>query len=273
MIDTHCHLEDLLAFYPLAQVLSCAKQAGVGGLIAVGVSPSRWLAQKMAAQQARALGDAPRFSLGLAYGIHPWWADAVAPTLGLAALARWLAQERADTLAVGEIGLDFAPNMPPMARQMALFEGQVALAIAQALPVILHERKSADVLLKVIRQTAGLRGVVHGFVGSRQQAEAFIAQGFYLGVGAAITHPRATRLRAMLAALPVERLLLESDAPNQPGARHKNAPNEPAFIGEQLAILAEMRGDEPVALGRQLDANAIALFGCGLTQSVNHGPS
>ncbi len=267
MIDTHCHCDDLLADSLLA-VLKRARQAGITSVLAVGVAPLRWPLQKSVALQARAWGC----SIGLAYGIHPWWASEMAPSAGLAALSAWLDHERHDTLAVGEIGLDFAPNRPPITQQMALFEGQIALARAHELPVILHERKSADQLLRVIRRTAGLRGVVHGFVGSRQQAEQFIAQGFYLGVGAAITHPRATRLRSMLAALPVDRLLLESDAPNQPGAQHKNAPNEPAFIGEQLAVLAELRGDAPDALGRQLDANAMALFGGGLTQSVNHGP-
>jgi TatD DNase family protein len=269
MIDTHCHLDDLIARCPLAQVLMRAQRAGVSSLITVGVAPTRWPMQKSVALHARQAGC----SVGLAYGIHPWWAHEVDVAAGLAALSAWLVHEACDTLAVGEIGLDFAPNRPPMTQQMALFEGQIALAIAHNLPVILHERKSADQLLKVIRRTQGLRGLVHGFVGSRQQAKAFIAQGFYLGVGTAITHPRAVRLRAMLASLPVERLLLESDAPNQPGALHKAAPNEPAFMGEQLAVLAEVRGEEPLALGRQLDANAVALFGRGLTQSVNHRPS
>lgn len=263
MFDSHCHLEDLAARIVLDEACDHAKQAGVTSLLSVGVAPSRWLVQKKFAQEARTLGC----SVGMAYGIHPWWAGKIEPSAGLAALAAWLLQERHDTLAVGEIGLDFAPGMPAVAQQMALFEGQVALAIAHDLPVILHERKSADGLLKVIRRTAGLRGVVHGFVGSRQQAEQLIAQGFYLGVGTAITHPRATRLRAMLASLPIEHLLLESDAPNQSGALHLGAPNEPAFIGEQLAVLAKLREMAPLALARQLDANAIALFGAGLVPS------
>jgi TatD DNase family protein len=260
MIDTHCHLDDLMTLCPLDRVLMRAHRAGISSLMTVGVTPSGWAAQKQAALHARAQG----FVVGLAYGIHPWWAHEVDVGAGLVALAAWLEQEQDDILAVGEIGLDFAPDMPDMARQMALFEGQVALAIAHDLPVIVHERKSADLLLKVIRRTAGLRGVVHGFTGSRQQAEAFIAQGFYLGVGAAITHPRATRLRALLAALPVGHLLLESDAPNQSGALHRGAPNEPAFIGEQLAVLADLHGVEPCALAHQLDTNARALFGAAL---------
>ncbi|MGC8698242.1 MAG: TatD family hydrolase [Halothiobacillus sp.] len=269
MIDTHCHLDDLIALCPYEQVLMRAQRAGVSSLISVGVAPARWPGQKSVALRARQEG----FSVGLAYGIHPWWAHEVDVAAGLAALSAWLVHEACDTLAVGEIGLDFAPNRPPIAQQMALFEGQTALARAQDLPVILHERKSADQLLRVIRRTQGLRGVVHGFVGSQQQAKAFIAQGFYLGVGAAMTHPRAVRLRAMLAALPIEHLLLESDAPNQSGALHQGAPNEPAFIGEQLAVLADVRGEEPLALGRQLDANAVALFGRGLTQAINDCPS
>ncbi|HQT42935.1 MAG TPA: TatD family hydrolase [Halothiobacillus sp.] len=257
MIDTHCHLDDLVTLQGLPGVVARMRQAGVSVVVTVGVSPDRWAAQKMVAEQVRALGC----TVGLAYGIHPWWADRVEPAAGLAALSDWLEQERGNTLAVGEIGLDSATDMPDASRQYALVEGQMDLALQHNLPVILHERKSADQLLKMIRHRPGLRGVVHGFTGSLQQAQQLIERGFYLGVGAAITHPRATRLRATLAASPPEALLLESDAPNQSGHAHWGEPNEPAYIIEQLAVLAELLFTDAPTLANRLDANARALFG------------
>lgn len=257
MLDTHCHLDDLVARLPLPDVVARMRRAGVDGLLCVGVAPDQWGKQNEVAQMARNLG----VSVGLAYGVHPWWADRLEPSAALKALARWIEQESDRVLAIGEIGLDFAPNMPDAARQTELFLGQVTIALQHRLPVILHERKSADKLLSVIRRHPTLRGVVHGFTGSLQQARQLIEQGFYIGVGAAITHPRATRLRAMLSALPIEALLLESDAPNQPGHAHLGEANEPAFIVEQLDVLAELFVMEVHALAERLDANANDLFG------------
>lgn len=257
MFDTHCHLEDLITHRPLADVLARMRDAGVDGVISVGVAPAQWERQKNTAQTARNMG----LRVGLAYGVHPWWADRIEQNTARGSLARWIEQEGDHMLAIGEIGLDFAAGMPDTARQMALFLGQVDIAMQYGLPVILHERKSADHLLKTIRRHHGIRGVVHGFSGSLQQAQQLIEQGFYLGVGAAITHPRARRLRATLSALPVEALLLESDAPNQPGEAHRGSPNEPGFIVEQLNVLAELLERDVQALAEQLDVNANNLFG------------
>ncbi len=267
MFDTHCHLEDLIARQPLPNVLERMQRAGVDGVISVGVFPDQWSRQKEVAQAAQSLG----LRVCLAYGVHPWWADRIEPIAALESLVNRIEQEGDRVLAIGEIGLDFAPQMPDAERQTELFLGQMDVALQHRLPVILHERKSADKLLSIIRRHPEIRGVVHGFTGSLQQAHQLIEQGFYLGVGAAITHPRATRLRSVLHALPVEALLLESDAPNQPGHAHLGEPNEPAFIVEQLNVLAELVEMDVPALAERLDANAIDLFGDRLLSSALSG--
>ena len=267
MFDTHCHLEDIVARLPLPDVVARMRHAGVDGVISVGVAPDQWERQKDVAQAAQDLG----VSVGLAYGVHPWWADRVEPMDATASLLKWLEREGERVVAIGEIGLDFASQMPDAARQTELFLGQVDIALQHGLPVILHERKSADKLLSVIRRHPPLRGVVHGFTGSLQQARQLVEQGFYLGVGAAITHPRATRLRAVLSALPVEALLLESDAPNQSGHAHLGEPNEPAFIVEQLEVLAELFAMDVPMLAERLDANARDLFGDCLSPGMLSG--
>lgn len=257
IIDSHCHLDEPALTDDLPAVVERMQRAQVTGVISVGVAPDRWALQVGVAEQVRARG----VSVGLAVGIHPWWADRVAPEGGLKRLAQWLEMHRTETIAMGEIGLDCAPAMPPVDRQQALFNGQLDCALQWDLPVILHERKSADLLLKAIRLRPGLRGVVHGFVGSAQQAEQLIAQGFFLGVGGAITHPRATRLRRMIQGVPLTALVLETDAPHQPGHAHRGERNEPAYIRESLMVLAALFEREEAGVADQLYRNTLALWG------------
>ncbi len=263
LIDTHCHLEDP-AFAPdLGAVLERAAAAGVDGLIAVGVSPDRWPAQIKAVRQAVAhLGGA-----GVALGIHPWWTEDVSLNSGLEMLGHWLDDPAAfgvppqAVVAIGEVGLDFAAGMPDLDRQCRLFEAQLNAAGTHDLPLILHARKSEDRLLWYLRRHPEVRGVVHGFTGSQQQAVAFIEQGFMIGVGGAITHPGAHRMHRLVRALPLEAMVIETDAPNQPGHAHRGARNEPAWLVENLQALAELRGDDIDSVREQMCANATALFG------------
>jgi len=259
LIDSHCHL-DAAEFEPdLGAVLVRACAAGVTDLISVGTHPAGWRRQQ---QIAVAFGarrpDEFAGRIRLAFGLHPWWIEQVEPEAALSLLGRCLAAQQA--LAVGEIGLDFAPGMPPASLQRMVFDAQLELARQHDLPVILHARKSEDRLLWYLRRRSGLRGVVHGFVGSLQQAQYFIDQGFYLGVGGAVTHERARRLRGVLAEIPIERLLLESDAPYQPGAAHRSARNEPAWIVEPLAVLARLKGVDEAEMARRTWENARRLF-------------
>lgn len=257
IVDSHCHLEEPVFADDWAGLVARMQAAGVTGILGVGVAPDRWVQQCVTAERIRAGG----VSVGLAFGIHPWWADRIDAVVGLAALDRWLASHASSTVAIGEIGLDFGPDMPDPGVQHRLFDGQLDRARERNLPVILHERKSADLLLKAIRQRPGLRGVVHGFVGSVQQARQFVERGFYLGVGGAITHPRATRMRQMVAGLPLSSLLIETDAPNQPGHAHRGERNEPAYIREVLAVLASIRAEDEAVLADQMYRNTLTLFG------------
>lgn len=273
LIDTHCHLDDP-AFAPdLGAVLDRVRAAGVDGVITVGVSPDRWPDQIEAAREAVSHG----VGAGLALGIHPWWAEEVSLDSGLEQLGHWLDDPAAvgmppDALvAIGEVGLDFAAQMPDTDRQCRLFDAQLDLARTHDLPLILHARKSEDRLLWYLRRRPEARGVVHGFTGSLQQAESFIEQGFLIGVGGAITHPGAHRMHRLIRALPLDAMLIETDAPNQPGHAHRGERNEPAWLGENLQALAALRGDDIDTLSAQLCANATGLFGtawCSLSPAT-----
>lgn len=255
MIDTHCHLDDLFAHSEAAQTRWQA--AGVTGLVTMGTHPAQWPAAMAAAARAQAGGTA----VWLALGVHPWWVDEVDQARVTTLLATAIANATVPVVAIGEIGLDAVQAPDTLPAQQALFARQLSVAQTHGLPVVLHERKTADQLTKVLRQYPGLTGVVHGFTGSYQQAMRLIDLGFCLGVGTALTHSRANRLRGMLALLPLDALLLESDAPFQPGATHRGAINEPAFLPETLQALATLRGLSPAELGEQFDANARRLFG------------
>jgi TatD DNase family protein len=246
LYDSHCHIADARLADSRAAVLARAHEAGVDALLGVAARARDWPVL---------LGLARRHpGVGAAYGLHPWFAH---PPALLARLPDWIA--RGGAVAVGECGLDFGPARPAREVQEQLLLPQLRLARERDLPVILHAHKSEDVLAMHIARLPGLRGVVHGFHGSLQQAERFLKLGFHLGIGGAITHPRATRLRAVVAALPKERLLLESDAPDQP-PHGRTAPNEPAFIIDTLRVLAGLHGTTPEAMAAITWQNAASLF-------------
>lgn len=252
-IDSHCHLDAPEFDADRAEVIARARAAGVGLLVIPAVSPATFATARDAALQCNGV---------YALGIHPLYVDDV-PMDAVAQLAdalqRWHDDPR--LVAVGEIGLDgFVPGWQDpahRARQESIYAAQLALAAEHGLPVILHVRRSADVLLKHLRRyrDAGrpvMGGIAHAFNGSPQQARAFIELGFKLGFGGAMTFERALQIRRLAAELPAEALVLETDAPDIPphwlyktakqraqGARGRNEPAELPRIAETLA---EVRG-------------------------------
>lgn len=256
LIDSHCHLDARDLQPRLPAVARQARISGVRGVITAGVCPQSWPEQFQAGARFADSGVRVWHVLGT----HPWWVEYQTCEQVVEALEQALHSYADSVIGVGEIGLDFARNDLDVAQQNALFTAQLAVANRFGLPVVLHERQSADRLLYWLRRKPHWGGVVHGFSGSIQQAWQFIDQGFYLGVGNAVTHPRATRLQRMLKALPVTSLLLETDAPNQPGYRHRGAMSRPAHLRENLNALAALRGCSEQELAAQLLENTQALF-------------
>lgn len=246
LFDSHCHLADGRLAPIRTVVLQRARRVGVGALIGVAAEARDW---PVLLRLGRRHPD-----IGVALGLHPWFAH---PSCALARLPVWV--EHAQAVAVGECGLDFGRGRPSREEQEQWLLPQLRLARERDLPVILHAHKSEDVLAMHLGRLSGLRGVVHGFHGSLQQAERFLKLGFHLGIGGAITHPRATRLRSLVAALPPERLLLESDAPDQP-PYGREVPNEPAYVTDTLAVLAGLHDLPPAAMAAITWQNAASLF-------------
>lgn len=249
MIDSHVHLDAPEFDADRVDVLAESRRAGVSGFVVPAVSRAGF--SGLAALAARAPDVHP------AYGLHPMFlADHGDEDPEY--LEAWLAEHPA--VAVGECGLDFFVEGLDPERQRKLFDAQLRIARDAGLPVILHARKAVDAVTAMLRRVGGLRGVVHSFSGSLDQADKLLDLGFRLGFGGPITYPRATRLRALVASLPVEALLAETDAPDQPLCGHQGRRNSPARLPEVVATIAELRGVSVDAMALQLDANARALF-------------
>lgn len=250
LYDSHCHL-DASEFDPdRDQVLARARAAGVTRQLVPAVDRASW--PKIRSLCAADPGLRP------AYGLHPMFLDRHQPG-DLEELAEWLAREH--PAAVGECGLDFfVEGLDPEA-QRSYFQRQLELAREFDLPVVLHARRAVDEVIASLRRVGSLRGVVHSWSGSEEQARQLFGLGFHLGIGGPVTFERAQRLRRTVATMPLEWLLLETDAPDQPDAAHRGERNEPARLPNVLAVVAELRGQDPAEIAAATSANAERLFG------------
>lgn len=249
LVDTHVHIDDASFDGDRTQVLARAAEAGVRLMVVPGIDAASW--PRIAALCGERTGLFP------AYGLHPLFLERHRPA-HLHALRERLSDGTA--VALGEIGLDFYVDGLDCGLQQHYFASQLAIARDFDLPVIIHARRAVEDVVLTLRRFPGLRGVVHSFAGSGQQAERLFEMGFHLGIGGPVTYPRARRLRQLVSTMPIERLLLETDAPDQPNAGHQGARNEPVRMIDTLQVVAGLRQQSPEAIARATTANAIGLF-------------
>lgn len=249
LIDSHCHLDDE-RFNPVREhVLARAQAVGVKKQIIPGVSSKGWSRIQALCQHYAGLYPS--------YGFHPLYLpDEYHSQLAL--LETWVAE--AQPVAIGECGLDYYFKDFDAKQQAQFFTAQLHLARDAHLPVIIHARRAVDEVIHSVRQVPGSRGVMHSFAGSVQQAQRLLDLGFYFSFGGPITYPRAQKLRRVVQYLPLETLLLETDAPDQPLVNHRGERNEPAYLAEILHTLAELRQQEPAEIARVTTRNTLTLF-------------
>ena len=248
-IDTHCHLDAAEFGGSQAALVEAAQAAGVGRIVVPSVARTSFEAVRDLC--GRFPGCAP------AYGIHPMYTDSATPE-DLDALRGYLAQP--GTVAIGEIGLDFFIEPHDRARQEYFFVEQLKLAREFDLPVLLHIRRAQDTILKLLRQHK-VTGIAHAFSGSHQQAEEFIGLGFKLGFGGAMPPSRAPRLRELAATLPLDSIVLETDAPDiPPDFLQRGQPNKPEHLPRIAQTLAELRGIPLQEIARATTENAMAVL-------------
>lgn len=249
LVDSHCHL-DASEFDPdRAAVIARAQAAGVHAQVVPAVTAASWPKLREVCTQAPGLYPA--------YGLHPMFLAAHRPE-HLPLLREWIERER--PCAIGECGLDFFVEGLDADTQQAYFIGQLELAREFDLPVIVHARRAVDAVIAAIRRIGGLRGVVHSFSGSPEQAAQLHRQGFLLGLGGPLTYERAQRLQRLVREMPLEQLLLETDAPDQPDAGIRGQRNEPARLAVIAGQVAALRGMEVDAVAHATTGNARRLF-------------
>lgn len=249
LVDSHSHFDAPEFDHDRAAALARAHAAGVLRQVVPAVSAATWpkLREVCAA-------DAGLFP---AYGLHPMYL-AQHRQRHLAELRDWIERER--PVAVGECGLDFFVDGLDADTQQHYFEGQLRLAREFDLPVIVHARRAVDAVIAAIRRIGGLRGVVHSFSGSPEQARQLWTLDFMLGLGGPLTYARAQRLRRLARDMPLQYLLLETDAPDQPDAGIRGRRNEPARLSTVRDAVAELRGTSPDEIAAATTANAERLF-------------
>jgi TatD DNase family protein len=258
LIDTHCHL-DAAEFDADRDAVFAAAKVGPGGTapgVAAMVIPAVERANFGAV--ASLCRDYP--GCVPAYGIHPLYVGRARPE-DLDALRETLRREQ--PVAVGEIGLDRHENNHGLrddALQGFYFVEQLKLAREFDLPVVLHVRKAIDPILEQLRRIGVSGGIAHAFNGSRQQADEFIKLGFKLGFGGAMTYPGSKRIRALAASLPLDAIVLETDAPDIPPVWKVGARNTPADLLRIAETLAELRGMPLAEIAAATTANARAVL-------------
>ena len=254
LVDTHCHLDADEFSIDRDAAVRAACAAGVGATIVPSVSPGNWAAVRECCRRYP--------SCHPAYGIHPLYINGYDDS-ALDALRAWVGAELTDDIppvAIGEIGLDFFLPGQDIVRQEIFFVEQLKIARQFDLPVLLHVRRAVDQVLKCLRRVRVRGGIAHAFNGSPQQAEAFIGMGFKLGFGGTMTYSRSMRIRKLAATLPIESLVLETDAPDIPPSWLTGGRNMPAELARIANVFSELRGLSSEEVATETSRNAFAVL-------------
>lgn len=244
LIDTHCHIHESDYPLPVADVLQRAHDAGVQRMICVGTS-----------EQSSA--DAVRFAsehdhIFASVGVHPHdTKDGYAQITELA---------KQGAVAVGEIGLDYYYNHSPRDVQIAALESQIQTAIDNNLPIIFHVREAFDDFWPLFDNFHGIRGVLHSFTDTQDNLDQAFARGLYVGINGISTFTKDPAQQKMYASVPLERMLLETDAPFLTPTPYRGTINEPAFVSEVAKFHAKIRGIQLDEVAAATTTNATTLF-------------
>jgi TatD DNase family protein len=253
LVDSHCHLDFADFAAERDEVLARARRAGVGTFLTICTKVSEFNAVKAIATGAD--------DVWCSVGTHPHEA-ATEPTTDAATLSALARHPK--VVGIGECGLDLYYEHSPRERQESVFRAHAAAARASKLPLIVHTRDADDETAAILEEEAGkgaLTGVIHCFSSGLQLAEKALDIGFYLSFSGILTFKTAEALRAVARTAPLDRILVETDAPYLAPVPLRGKRNEPAFVVHTAALLAALRGIDPAALAEQTTANFFRLFG------------
>ncbi|MCP3733627.1 TatD family hydrolase [Sphingomonas sp. RP10(2022)] len=250
--DSHCHLNYKGVFEQQGEVLARARARGVGAMLNISTRESEWDAVVATAEREP--------DVWASIGIHPHEADQH-PHVDLAKLVDRASHPR--VVGIGESGLDYYYDHSDRARQQASFRTHIAACRETGLPLIVHTRDAEDDTLAILREEmeqGAYKGVIHCFTASDAFADAAMALGFYISISGIVTFKNARDLQETAARLPIERLLIETDAPFLAPVPNRGKPGEPAFVADTAVFLAKLR-DEPIdELAARTADNFFTLF-------------
>jgi TatD DNase family protein len=247
LVDSHCHIDAPAFDDDREAVLARAREVGVESMLLVGCVDGE-------AGHRRTLRVAGELGLPASAGVHPH--DAKLMTDAIADELKGLARDRR-IVAIGEIGLDFHYDHSPRDVQREVFRRQVRLAREVGLPVIVHTREADLETAGVLEEegAAEVGGVIHCFSGGRELASRALALGFYVSFSGIVAFPRAAVIQEVAREVPLDRLLVETDAPYLAPPPHRGQRNEPAFVVEVVRKVAALRGISDQAVGEAASAN------------------
>jgi len=249
LVDSHCHLDFPELAAERTAVLARARAAGVATLLTIGTRLDEFAG-------VRAIAEGDR-DIWCSVGAHPHEAKdhaAITPA-ELAALAA-----HPKVVGIGETGLDFHYDLSPRDVQEGVFRAHINTSKETGLPLIIHAREADDDIARILKEERPPPGILHSFSSGRGLAEAALRLGFYVSISGIVTFKNAEELRAIVRDLPLDRLLVETDAPYLAPVPNRGKRNEPAFVAHTAAVLAQVRGLEPAALADLTTANFRRLF-------------
>jgi TatD DNase family protein len=252
LVDSHCHLDFPDYAGTVDEVVARARAAGVGVCVSIGTELSRFPGVKAVAEQFP--------DVWCSVGVHPHEAKKELLEDAAALIAE---AAHPKVVAIGETGLDYYYEHSPRAPQQENFRSHIAAARTTGLPVIVHTRDADNDTIAILRdemKKGAFTGLIHCFTGTQKLADAALELGLYISVSGIATFKNSTALRDVIKSVPLERLLVETDAPYLAPVPHRGKTNEPAFVVHTAAMLAELKGVTPDELAAATTENFFRLF-------------
>jgi TatD DNase family protein len=250
LVDSHCHLDFPDFATERAAIIARARSAGVATMLTIGTRLDEF-------PGVRTIAEAYD-GIWCSVGVHPHEAKDHA---ALAAQELVTLAAHPKVIGIGETGLDFHYDLSPRDIQEQVFRTHLAASHVTGLPLVIHAREADREVARILEEERPPPGVMHCFSSGRALAEAALALGFYISISGIVTFRNAEDLRAIVRDVPLDRLLVETDAPYLAPVPYRGKRNEPAFVAATAAAVAELKGLEPEALATTTSANFYRLFG------------
>lgn len=250
LIDSHCHLDDTVFDTDRDRLLDTARERGIVAHVLPATTAQNWPRLQQICTEHPALFPT--------YGLHPMFLQDH-KSRDLAQLRDQL--QHRSTVGVGECGLDRSSGATDITAQHHWFENQLVLAREFDLPIVIHARGAVEEVILAIRASGHTKGVVHSYNGSAVQAKRLIDLGYLMSFGGAVTYNRARRLRELVKQLPLDALMLETDAPDQPDASHQHQRMQPEWLMDIFNVVCTLRTDPAETIAQMTTDNALSLFG------------